>query len=223
MKMINRVLLTAILGIWALFSTPIARSEFAAHIQTPHSTKQSKPPTPPTTPIPGGTTSVRVRGNNFCSIAPASLGQTSTPTIWHDLPMFIWDGRVSRIEIRPHNSETVLWMAEPAPDALSVQYDGVPLEPGQTYDAIITTDGKLILSFTVMDTQTRDRIAAELRELEAQLQEQGADAQSIAFARAQHFAKLGLRSDALQEAFLAIEPGEDAIAIAALLTCDLGN
>lgn len=239
MKTSNRVLFTAILGIWIFLSDPIASSQSVSSPKIPLPTKQEEDSTPPITgtpgghpsvqetptpPIPGtagGSTGVRGRGG-FCSIAPATLGQTPT-TIWHDLPMFVWDGSVSKVEVRPHNSDKVLWSIELEATVSFVQYDGAPLQPGQTYDVIITTTGQTILSFQVMDAQARDQIAAELRELEARAQEQGADAESIAFTRAQYFAKLGLRSDALQEAFSVIEPGEDPIAIAALLTCDLGN
>lgn len=237
MKTINRVLFTAIVGIWILLSDPIARSQSVSQNPIPHSTKQDSsdsgsphPQKPGTSPSntddewpgnsqPGGGTSVRGR-DGFCSIAPATSGQAPA-TIWHDRPLFLWEGNVSRIEVISADTDTVVWSGEPAAGASSLQYDGAPLQPGQTYDVIITASGQLILSFTVMDAQMRDEIAAELNALEERFQ--GADARDLAFARAQYFAQRGLRSDALQEAFSAIEPGEDAIAIGALLTCDLQN
>ncbi|MGB3238888.1 MAG: hypothetical protein WBB29_11360 [Geitlerinemataceae cyanobacterium] len=263
MKTINRVLFTAIVGIWILLSDPIARSQPVSDAKIPVPTKrQEQDPEPPDSkrtgvgvsggapgvkqdpPLPedketgvgttpsatdpeppdskptGVGTTPSVRGN-FCLIAPSTLGQTST--IWNDLPLFIWDGNVSNIELRDHNSDTALWTAQPDATASTFQYDGEPLEPGQTYDVVMTTTGELIFTFTVMDAQTRAGIAADLQALEERAIEQGADEGSIAFARAQYFANRGLRWDALQEVFSVIEPGEDAISIAALLTCDLQN
>jgi hypothetical protein len=214
MKMFNQVLFTTFLAIVGVFSIPSLGAIAAMKSLPSHVLKEGEEDTGEKSP--GG-----VRGD-VCPIAPATFGQTPTP-IWHDLPMFIWDGSVFQMEVRPHNSDTVLWSIELEATVSFVQYDGAPLQPGQTYDVIITTTGEMILSFQVMDAQARDQIAAELRELEVRAQEQGADTESIAFARAQYFAKLGLRSDALQEAFSVIEPGEDTISIAALLTCDLEN
>jgi hypothetical protein len=218
MKYFNRVLVT-LLAMVGVFSIPLPNAIAQVGSVETNSLKQDEDAKETGTSGQGGHRGL----GGFCSIAPATLGQTSTPMIWHDLPMFVWDGSVSQMEVRPQNSDTVLWSIELEATASFVQYDGAPLQPGQTYDVIITTTGQTILSFQVMDARTRDRIAAKLRELEARAQEQGADDRSISFARAQYFAKLGLRSDALQEAFSTIEPGEDTIAIAALLTCDLEN
>ncbi|HIK32985.1 MAG TPA: hypothetical protein IGS31_16785 [Oscillatoriales cyanobacterium M4454_W2019_049] len=221
MKTINRVLFTAIVGIWILCSDLIARSQSAAQTEAFQAQVLINDGNNQEEDEPGKSTAGTIRGREgFCSIAPTTFGQAPA-TIWHDRPLFLWEGSVSRIEVISADTDTVVWSGEPAEGASSLQYDGAPLQPGQTYDVVITATGQLILSFTVMDAQMRDEIAAELNALEERFQ--GADARDLAFARAQYFAQRGLRSDALQEAFSAIEPGEDAIAIGALLTCDLQN
>lgn len=169
-------------------------------------------PDPPRNQTSGGS-----RGpvqSKFCPLAP-SVDREIMAT-WSQYPLFLWQGRVERMEVRLHDSDKVLWSIDAsrswqAADSSAIYrafYEGEALQPGQTYDWVIFDPANIptYIPFHVMAQSERDAIAAELTQMEAPLKQQGATAETIAVAKAKYFARRRLWSDVLQEAMSVKNP-----------------
>ena len=152
----------------------------------------------------------------LCAIAPKAIG-TNTE-IWSDRPLFVWKGRIERIELRSTDSDRVLWK-QSVEGKNRVLYDGKALQPGQTYEwRLFFSDQENAQPikterFRVMDAQERDRIKAQLQTLEEQLKAEQISPEDIARRRAQYFAKQRLWSDVLQEAYSVENPSASLTAM----------
>lgn len=149
---------------------------------------------------------IGVRGGNLCAIAPPARLMGINSAIWHDRPLFIWQGAAVRIELLKSSSEEVLWSKNLTPNDTTAVYDGEPLQAGQRYEwrlYLSDRDPEAIL-FRILPKEERDRITAELN----QLQTQGATPEEIALQRANYFAKNRLWSDALQEIYSVPNPSD---------------
>ncbi|MEH1765579.1 MAG: hypothetical protein V7K76_28010 [Nostoc sp.] len=140
---------------------------------------------------------------NICMVSPDAPAKLRI--VWSDRPLFIWKGRVQTIAVRPIDSEQDLWN-QPVTQTQNITYQGQPLQPGQSYEWMVNSSR--FVPFQIMETQQRDRITAELKTLENQLQAQGADIEAIALAKAKYFADSNLWSDALQQAYLVPNPSD---------------
>ncbi|PSB25000.1 hypothetical protein [Stenomitos frigidus] len=146
-----------------------------------------------------------IRGN----VCPISPGLIETLNIWHDRPLFIWQGQGSQLRVRDYNQrDRVLW-ERTITDQAPVRYDGqAALQPGQLYQwQIMATDPatpnrlanqKTWETFRVLPAEQRQAIGTALRTLEQRLQQQNASAEDIALIKAEFFADQDLWSDALQ-------------------------
>lgn len=151
---------------------------------------------------------------NICAITPGLLGEKNV--IWSDRPLFLWQGAVQRLDLRPYSlysKQDVLWSQTLTAVAQSAMYTREALQPGQTYDWELVADSsdsrKERFTFQVMDAQSRDLIATELTAMEKRLKSAGATGEAIALERANYFAQRGLWSDALQEVFSVKNPSAD--------------
>lgn len=151
-----------------------------------------------------------------CVIAPVKLvdpnaKQENTQAIqevWSDRPLFLWKGgRVQQIELfLPGNPKP--WTRKIREGETKVIYDGEPLQPGQTYEWRILAPHPIKQEpFQVMEPQERDRISAELRQLEERLE--GASAETMALEKANYFARRELWSDALRELYSVPKPSAE--------------
>lgn len=160
----------------------------------------------------------------FCSIWP-NRDDPDLLEIWSDRPLFVWQGRVRRIEVRLPESEAALWGDDVVNNKQKLRYNGLQLQPGEEYDYWVlyeTTDegGEVItnttdIPFIIMGEEERDRITDELMALEEQLQASGASTEAIALEKVDYFAQENLWSDAIGEAFSLAsvsEDGDEAIA-----------
>lgn len=151
---------------------------------------------------------IGVRGGNLCAIAPPARLMGIGNAIWNDRPLFIWQGAAVRIELLASGNEEVLWSKNLTPNDRTAVYDGEPLQPGQRYEWRLyrsSEDDPLVTLFRILPREERDRITAELN----QLQTQGDTAEQIALKRANYFAKNRLWSDALQEIYSVPNPSEE--------------
>jgi hypothetical protein len=146
-----------------------------------------------------------------CAIAPRTIG--SNAKIWSDRPLFVWQGRLSRLEVRPAGSDRVLWRYNVTESQNSTMYTGEPLKPGQTYEWSLYNLGtrdnsrpSATVRFQVMDAQERASIKTQLQDLDRELKEKGASPEEIARQRAQYFAQQRLWSDVVQEAYSVKNP-----------------
>ena len=162
---------------------------------------------------------------SICPIAPVKLfdedaqqgGILETQEVWSERPLFLWNiqgGTVQKIELFLKGSKEAFWSPEIPEGATSIIYDGEPLKPGQTYEWRLTAPfPKVQPPFRVMASQKRDRITADLKQLEEQFK--GASVEKMALETANYFVKEGLWSDALQELYSVPSPSaelRDAIA-----------
>jgi hypothetical protein len=149
--------------------------------------------------------------DSVCLIAPAVLSQTNL--IWSDRPLFVWRGKVQRIEVRTYSDQhtfekqPVIWQQELDGSVQQVINTEKTLQPGQRYDLQFyrlnddQPPEELRTTFSVMSTQQRDRILDDLNSLEKRLKAEQATKEDIVLQRAQYFAKQDLWSDAVQEIY----------------------
>lgn len=158
----------------------------------------------------------------FCTIAP-QLRKDKITEVWSDRPMFVLyvlrGSSIGKLEISPHDSKTVLWtrsvtLADRSTSGIA--YAGEALQPGKIYDWVISDrrNNRLFsVPFQVMEAQKRDRIKAQLLNLEKKLQAKGATPEQVAEARANYFAEQQLWADVLQEIYSVRNPSEELKAI----------
>lgn len=157
-------------------------------------------------------------GTGLCLLSP-SQGQT----IWHQQPLFVWQG-FSTIGVSVEGDrQTPLWKttADAAiTDVYRAIYTGTALEPGESYQWLffISPEKPAMWSqFEIMAPAEHAEIAADLDSLQADLEAQAADGEAIAIARATYFAEKDLVADALQEIFAVEQPSADLMAVQANL------
>ncbi|NEP81504.1 MAG: DUF928 domain-containing protein [Okeania sp. SIO3B3] len=151
------------------------------------------------------------RGGGLCLVSPGLIEVEGK--IWNTRPIFIWQGQLNRIEIRPSNSEEVLWTFDLQDDEEIVDYTGKKLEPGDTYywrvfDSTSSADffPTMRITFRIMDMEEHEAITQDLAKLDRDLNKQGATKEAIALAKVKFFAERNLWSDALSEVFKVKEP-----------------
>jgi Domain of Unknown Function (DUF928) len=180
--------------------------------------KPARDPEPPIKPRKGGSRP----GQALCLISPDAPAQTRI--IWNTQPLFIWKNGVSqksegvpkaaevkKIAVVTLESEEYL-NTQIVTGKQSVNYQGEPLKPGQTYKWLIFLNQESIspvmfIPFQIMEAPQRNRITSELKLLERLQQNKGAEA--IALVKAKYFADKGLWSDALQQAYSVPKPSSE--------------
>ena len=158
---------------------------------------------PPKGDIPAGS-----RGD-FCIITPATAGKIGI--VWSDRPLFLWRGSIRKIEVRPRSNQQMLWSQIVSENQSSIIYNGAALQPGQSYDLVLFNQRSVPIfrvTFQIMDTQEREPITSDLTRLEAQLKQEGATAERIAYGKADYFASREMWGDVLQEAYKVEKPSE---------------
>lgn len=148
-------------------------------------------------------------GNEFCGITPAVLGASNV--VWSDRPLFLWEGRVQSLELRPYKfdvpyaKQPILWNLRPS-NQWAV-YPNQLLQAGQRYvwqSTYLSQANEPIQwqwTFQVMEKPERDRIGQDLKNLEMQLKAQNASGEEVALSRAHFFAAKDLWSDAIQQIY----------------------
>jgi hypothetical protein len=159
---------------------------------------------------PGGNSGGRP-GEALCLITPFA----SQP-IWHTQPVFVWQGTTNTIGLRSQKTPSVFWQTSDSihkATVKQVQYTKVPLQPGQTYEwlffGLSTTSPMTWQPFQVMAAPEREKIAADLKTLEAKLKMEGANAETIALQRTNYFADRKQWVDVLQEVYSVKNPSKD--------------
>jgi hypothetical protein len=153
---------------------------------------------------------------NVCLLTPSTLGRN---LVWNDRLLFIWQGNVQSVELRPYSAtqvfaaQPILWSVQSMGGRQQVAYTGAPLQPGQFYDIQVVpapdpqkgngrgNPNPIRINFQVMDLTERERVGTELAALTARLKTSGANEEAIALERSKYFASQGLWSDALHEIY----------------------
>ncbi|MFM7366102.1 MAG: hypothetical protein ACKO11_16725 [Cuspidothrix sp.] len=157
---------------------------------------------PPVKPRKGGS-----RGD-ICIISPDVPSETRI--IWSDRPLFAWQGKVIKIQLTDLNNNTVIF-SENVENTQQLTYTGEPLQPGQTYklDIFLGESPAAFVEFQIMESEESNNITAALKTLENKLQAKKSNPEAIALAKANYFAKLGLWSDVLQQAYSVQKPSPE--------------
>lgn len=149
---------------------------------------------------------------NLCLLVPADTAQPEV--MWHDRPLFVWQGPQQTIGLRQADSKTVFWrrsLSQPGTNVNQMQYTGVALQPGQTYELLLfsspTADQPVRSQpFTIMPADDRAPLTTALQALTTKLKQAGASEEAIAQQRAQVFGNRHLEADVLQEAYAVKQP-----------------
>lgn len=163
---------------------------------------------PPRNENSGGSRSASIE---LCTISPQSLSGEEIK-IWSSHFLFIWQGNISKIEIRKRRSTEVLWRQKIASNQNSIIYNGPLLESGESYDWVIFEANSILPTFQVLfqviSTDERDKITADLKQLELQLKQEKATPEKIAYAKANYFAERQMWPDVLRFAYEVKNPSQ---------------
>ncbi|BBD63368.1 hypothetical protein NIES2109_62180 (plasmid) [Nostoc sp. HK-01] len=204
----NKLLFQALtLSIIALSTTPVLSNQ-----AKPNSKKQPQSfiswvsqvifkKEPPIQPRKGGSRPAISNPDDICMISPDEPG---TPRIvWSDRPLFIWRGKVKKIVVINKSTGKKWTQSVTETQNISTYTGDEPLQPGQNYEwkVFFKDNVSLKVPFQLMESQQRDRITADLSNLENQLKAEGKDTEVIALAKAKYFAENQLWSDVLQQVY----------------------
>jgi hypothetical protein len=136
-------------------------------------------------------------------------------------PTFLWQGFAGKIALRRAGNKEAFWSqpisGQPKPGeimqsvARQLRYDGAPLQPGQTYEALFygltnSAEPVAVQPFRVLSATEQTEVRTALTALETKLKADGAGESAIALERANFFAQRQLWSDAAVEAFFQKNP-----------------
>ena len=148
---------------------------------------------------------------DLCLLAPTRLGPATA--IWHQRPVFIWQGNIGRLEIQDTVTDEVLWRYQPTTEETYVRYGGEPLQSGRTYQwqIYITAESESAIvfpSFRLLSAANRTLLnnGLSIADQDAPAVNGGRE-----LARAQYFVDRQLPLDALHEIFLVDEPEAEFI------------
>ncbi len=198
MQIINLILCISLISIFCfigIYRLPInlAYAETTSQKQDPPTSLLEKiknaitDKKPPVTETPGGS-----RGS-FCAIAPFSPNETIE--VFSDKPIFIWQGKVTRIRVKISGSEEISWSVKVDDGDRNKMYGGNELKAGQSYDVFFLPE-ETPYPFRVIDGDRGENIQADLEALAA---DGDATAEEVALQRASYFLEEGLLLDALRE------------------------
>ncbi len=164
------------------------------------------------------------RGDSLCLIAPNNYQESIK--IWSKRPTFIWEGKITKLEIRELDSSTKLWgqrissrnkvqnLSSTSLELYQITAE-TDLQPGQTYEWYFSDkpsgeyDEYLPIEFTVMTAQERDSITQGLQELEQELAAQNITGDMAKLRRADYFASQKLWLEFWQEVLSIESPPEN--------------
>ena len=171
-------------------------------------------PPPPNPLKPKGSS-----GDKVYAIAPSEIEGLNA--IWRDRPLLIWEGAIAQIEIIDAETGESLWNQSVLSENRCMAYTGPSLQPGRSYEWRLCDQFDAVahlVSFQVLGSEDRERIAVELAVIEAAAKTSGATPEDIALQRAAYFAEQGLWAEVLQEAFSVENASTDLIMLRQMLT-----
>jgi Domain of Unknown Function (DUF928) len=166
------------------------------------------------------------RGMSICSVSPVLTRQVPLPVFWREKPLFVWQGKVGRVEVYDQETQEQMWKQLTPIVGQQIEYQGKPLQPGKRYELQIfaTSASEQIQQRTpfqviVMQPQQREQISQDLAALEKK-----AESTPIALTmqRADYWMTNGLWEDAIAEIYQAKNPSTELQQIQreiALQTC----
>ena len=170
--------------------------------------------------VPGGS-----RGNpnqpTVCAIVPGTLFDQETEAVsplqvWGLNPVFVWQGKWSRLEVFRSRDHEVLLSQDLAPETRYLVYsdveDAIPLEPGGSYYWKLSRDGSDDQEATFGETSFRILDEAKQLELGAEIAAIGTSEQALS-ERVNFFAEQELWADVIRELYMVDELPADLEAL----------
>jgi hypothetical protein len=154
---------------------------------------------------------------DFCAISPRLLKE-EVELVSGDRILFVWNGKISKIEVHAEGVDEPLWIQVVSQDVRQAQYTGFPLIAGARYEwwifnrfAANETKPSLRVPFQVIEPSERDRLALELAELNSQMRsaKKWVSAEEWSRRRSQYFISQGLFVDALREILSVQRPSQE--------------
>lgn len=160
-----------------------------------------------------------ISSTSYCVVNPGKNDR-----LWSVQPLFVLQQgeteQVEAIAVRPAGELDPIWSVPVTPTEsgeFQIRYDGPPLQPGTDYEWLFYTTfwGETYIDFTLpfqvmAEGSERDRITAELAQLQTELEATDADDSKQAIAA--YFSENNLMADALQALFSIVSPSEDLLA-----------
>jgi hypothetical protein len=147
----------------------------------------------------------RTSRGSICPVVPQLINRR---VIWRDRPIFVWKGKVSTVSVYKFaDSQQPIWTTDRLGSNNTVVYAGEPLQPGTRY--IWKGETRSAVSQVIFQTLAqaeRDRVTAQLTQLEMQLQQQKATPEAKLQQRVQFFLEQNLVLDAIQELYTVSPP-----------------
>ena len=143
-----------------------------------------------------------------CLVTPTDIGGSNA--IWHDQPVFVWQGAIAQLRVIDATTESVLWEYNPSLRETQATYLGEPLQASrryrwQVFTASNSTAPARTFEFAILPAATRWLVANGLNAAEHSASDTvGAslkDPVQGAAARARYFANRDLEADAIQTLF----------------------
>ena len=105
-----------------------------------------------------------VSRGNLCFLSPGVLGKTNL--IWSSKPLFLWQGKVSKLVVRDYDTDEVIWQKSSLAGKEQVAFDGKPLQPGQAYIWEASNAGTTVrYEFRVMNSLDREKVIRNLKDI----------------------------------------------------------
>jgi hypothetical protein len=135
-------------------------------------------------------------------ICPISPGLLETYVVWHDRPLFVWQGRGAQIIVRDRQTQTVLWTQPLNGTDQKIAYNGKePLQPGKLYQWQLlgiessSSDRNQWTTFQIMPASDRDKIQADLQTLEQKLRTTKVSQEEIVLQKADYFLNYKIKQE----------------------------
>jgi hypothetical protein len=138
--------------------------------------------------------------------------------------MLLLQGEVDVVGVRPAEGSPSTWVSPVLTadlDVVKATPHGEPLQPGERYEWLYFQEAATQSFLTVLQTPfevmpegpRRDRITADLINLQSQLAADGADESAVALAQAEYLMNDDLPADALQAVFAVGDPSDELLEV----------
>jgi hypothetical protein len=145
------------------------------------------------------------RSGELCPMSPGLVG---TDQVWHDRPLFMWQGTANRVVLKDFESGAELWSQPLDSTAQQITYSGSALVPGMyQWELSNPTGSSSSFIFEIIGGEQRQQITDSLRQLESQIGNKTAEEKALA--TADYFMQQELWSDAFQALYSISNPSTE--------------
>lgn len=154
----------------------------------------------------------RTSRGEICPVVPQFLNRR---IIWRDRPVFVWQGNVESISVSDFaGHQQLIWQQEQIKNNNASVYVSQTLKPGTQYIWKAENGTQSIqVIFQVMGQTERDRITAQINQLEIKSASENSSFEEKLLQRVQFFLEQDLLLDAIQEIYHVSHPSKEIQAL----------